>query len=391
MDAGKFFEFNSPTRIWCGLNAVERLGEAVKSFNTEDVFLVTDKGLTESGLLDEVLGVLKQSKITCEVFDDVEPNPDLQTVNRGAELFAKRIDRLIIAFGGGSPIDAAKAIGVKATHDGDIHDYTRHGDRKVQGITPPIIAVPTTAGTGSEVTWVSVLVDGKSKRKIVVPSPFIAPKLAIIDPLMTKSLPPSITATTGMDALTHAVEAYVSLKSGPLADAFALRAIETISKSLREAVGNGGNMEARSDMLMASTMAGVAFINGGLGLVHSVAHALGGRHNIAHGLANAIMLPLVMKFNLSAAPSRYRDIAVAMGETVSDLGLMEAAQKSVTAVEDMSKDIGIPTGLGALGIKDLNIDQLAEDALDDKGTFPFNPRPPTKTDVVEIFKEALKK
>lgn len=391
MDSSKFFEFSFPTRIWCGSNAIERLGEVVKTFVTEDVFLVTDKGLTKSGLLDKVLGVLRQSKIACEVFDDVEPNPDVQTVNRGAELFAKRIDRPIIAFGGGSPIDAAKAIGVKATHDGDIRDYTRHGSKVVQSVTPPIIAVPTTAGTGSEVTWVSVLVDQRSNRKIVVPSPYIAPKLAIIDPLMTRSLPPSVTATTGMDALTHAVEAYVSLKSGPMADAFALRAIETISRSLREAVGNGGNMEARTDMLLASTMAGVAFINGGLGLVHSVAHALGGRYNIAHGLANAIMLPIVMNFNLGAAPSRYRDIAAAMGETVSDLGLREAARKSVTAVEDLSTDIGIPQGLGALGIQDLSIDKLVEDALDDKGTFPFNPRPPTGSDVVKILEEALKK
>ena len=390
MSSDRFSQFSSPTSIWYGLNVTDRLGKAVKSFNTDSVFLVTDKGLVSAGLLDRILAVLKQSKIKYEVFDEVEANPQIQTVNKGADVFAKSIDRLIIAFGGGSPIDAAKAIGVKATHEGNIRDYTRHGGQMVQPITPPIIAIPTTAGTGSEVTWVSVLVDQDTNRKIVVPSPYLAPRLALLDPLMTRSLPPAVTATTGMDALTHAVEAYVSLRSNPLADIFALRAIEMIGKNLREAVGNGKNMDARFNMMLASTMAGLAFVNGGLGLVHSVAHALGGRHNIAHGVANAIMLPVVMKFNLIAAPSKYREIAVALGESVDNLELMAAAQESVSAVEDLSKDIGIPQGLQALGIQDSMIDQLVEDALDDRGTFPFNPRPPTKADVINVFKEALK-
>ncbi|UCF91840.1 MAG: iron-containing alcohol dehydrogenase [Desulfobacterales bacterium] len=390
MNAIPLFEFKSPTRILFGLNAIEQIGDAVRSFAVNNVFLVTDKGVADCGVLDRVVAPLARLTINYEVFDEVESNPSVQTIERGAQRFAAQPDRLIVALGGGSPIDAAKAIAVKATHADPINDYTRHGNKVVRNVIPPLIAIPTTAGTGSEVTWVSVLVDHRLKRKIVIPSVHIAPKLAILDPSLTRTLPPAIGAATGMDALTHAIETYVSLKSEPISDALALRAIQMISPNLREVVSNGENLEARSQMLLASTMAGLAFINGSVGLVHSLAQALGGRHDVPHGLANAIMLPVVMRYNLKAKPSQYSAIARAMGENIDGLSTLEAAQKAVVAVAKLADEIGIPRSLEALGIKESMFDQLAEDAMDDKGSFPFNPRRPTKKEVVELLQEALR-
>jgi alcohol dehydrogenase class IV len=389
MGTERLFEFKCPTRVIFGINVAKDLGDMVRRLHKESVFLVTDKGLSKSGILNRVTDILKTAGIQYEIFDNVEQNPTVKTVNQGAKVFQKEKNRVILALGGGSPIDAAKAIGVKATHNGNITEYTRHGDKVVQNITPPLIAVPTTAGTGSEVTWVSVLVDSDIKRKIVVPSPFIAPNLALVDPALTLTVPPEISASTGMDALTHAIEGYVSLKSEPISDALALEAIKLISENLRTAVKNGKDINARSNMLLASTLAGMVFINSGLGLVHSMAHALGGRYNIPHGLANAIMLPRVMRYNIVANPLKFASIARTMGEKVDGNDIEIDAEKSVISVFNLSSDIGIPHSLEELGIDASMVEQLAEDAMDDRGTFPLNPRHPTKEEVIEIFRDAL--
>jgi 1,3-propanediol dehydrogenase len=389
MSTERLFEFKCPTRVVFGVNVVKDLGDMVRSLNKESVFLVTDKGLSKSGILDRVTELLKTAGIQYEIFDKVEQNPTVKTVNQGAKLFQKKKNRALLALGGGSPIDAAKAIGVKATHDGNITEYTRHGGNVVQNITPPLIAVPTTAGTGSEVTWVSVLVDSDIKRKFVVPSLFIAPDVALVDPSLTLTVPPEISASTGMDALTHAIEGYVSLKSEPISDVLALEAIKLIRENLRTAVKNGNDIHARSNMLLASTLAGMVFINSGLGLIHSMAHALGGRYNIPHGLANAILLPRVMKYNIVANPSKFASIARAMGEEVDGNDIAIDAEKSVISVVNLSRDIGIPRSLEALGIEESMVERLAEDAMDDRGTFPLNPRHPSKKEVIEIFRDAL--
>ena len=389
MDLSRLFEFQLPARIVFGANVVDKVGEEIAGLNGKKVLVVTDKGVVNAGLLDKITEKLEKASVDYEVFDKVEANPRLASIHEGADLYHEKNCDLIIGLGGGSPMDAAKAIGVKATHEGDVADYTRRGGKPVQNITPPLIAIPTTSGTASEVTWFSVLTDPDEKSKIVIATPCIAPNVSLVDPVMTRTMPPEITAFTGMDALTHAVEAYVSIKATPLSDTLALKAIELIGSNLREAVGNGDNLEARSNMMMGSTIAGMAFANSSVGLVHAVAHALGGQFNIAHGVANALMLPLVMQFNLIACPSRYADIAWALGEDVEGLNDMEAARIAVEAVMDLSEDIGIPKDLRKLGADPSLIDALADESENQKGAYPFNPRKIRKADVVAMFKEAF--
>jgi alcohol dehydrogenase class IV len=389
MNITKSFEFKLPTRILFGVNLVENLAEEVKVLGIQRLLLVTDKGVVNAGLIERIIRVLDASAVNYTIFDSVEANPTTTTVHSGAEIFRSDKCDGLLAVGGGSPMDAAKGIGVQATHDGDIMDYSRRIGKPVQDITPPLIAIPTTAGTGSEVTWVSVLVDPGEKVKIVVPSPNLAAKVAVVDPSLTVSLPSEITAFTGMDALTHAIEAYVSTKSIPIADSLSLEAIQLISANLREAVGNGENMAARANMLLASTLAGMAFINASVGLVHAVAHALGGFFDIAHGTANAIMLPLVMRFSLIGNPGKYADIAVAMGENVEGLSAMEAAREAVFEVENLAADIGIPQDLKQLGADPARISDLTEETLNQTGAYPFNPRKVGKREVMQLFEQAF--
>ncbi len=389
MDLSALFEFKCPARIVFGVNSVNRLGEEIGALNGKKALLVTDKGVVSAGLLDKVTAKLTEAAIAYEVFDKVEANPRLATVHEGADMYQEKNCDLIVGLGGGSAMDAAKAIGVKATHEGDVADYTRRGGKPVRNITPPLVAIPTTSGTASEVTWFSVLTDPDEKAKIVIADPYIAPNVSLVDPVMTQTMPPEVTAFTGMDALTHAVEAYVSIKATPLSDTLALKAIELIGSNLREAVGNGDNLEARSNMMLGSTIAGMAFANSSVGLVHAVAHALGGQFNIAHGIANALMLPLVMQYNLIACPSKYADIAWALGEDIDGLNDMEAARTSVEAVLDLSEDIGIPKDLKKLGADPSLINALADESENQKGSWPFNPRKVKKADVIEMFKEAF--
>ena len=389
MDIVKSFEFKLPTRVLFGVNLVDSLGEEVKALGIQRLLLVTDKGVVNAGLLDRVTRALEAAGIKFTIFDSVEANPTPTTVHSGAELFRKNSCDGLVALGGGSPMDAAKAIGVQATHAGDIMDYSRRVGKPVQNITPPLVAVPTTAGTGSEVTWVSVLVDPVDKVKIVVPSPFIAATVAVVDPSLTVSLPPEVTASTGMDALTHAIEAYVSIKSHPVADSLALEAIQLISANLREAVGNGDNLAARASMLLASTMAGMAFVNASVGLSHAVAHALGGFFNIGHGIANAVMLPPVMRLSLIGNPGKYADIAVAMGENIEGLSEMEAAREAVFAVESLAADIGIPQDLKQLGADPARISDMAEETMNQTGAYPFNPRKVGKREIMQLFEQAF--
>ena len=389
MDLSALFEFKCPARIVLGVNSVDRLGEEIGALNGKKALLVTDKGVVNAGLLDKVTAKLKDAAIEYEVFDKVEANPRLATIHEGADMYQEKDCDLIVGLGGGSAMDAAKAIGVKATHEGDVANYTRRGGKPVRNITPPLVAIPTTSGTASEVTWFSVLTDPDEKAKIVIADPYIAPNVSLVDPVMTRTMPPEVTAFTGMDALTHAVEAYVSIKATPLSDTLALKAIELIGSNLREAVGNGDNLEARSNMMLGSTIAGMAFANSSVGLVHAVAHALGGQFNIAHGIANALMLPLVMQYNLIACPSKYADIAWALGEDIEGLNDMEAARTSVEAVLDLSEDIGIPKDLKKLGADPSLINALADESENQKGSWPFNPRKVKKADVIEMFKEAF--
>jgi len=388
MDFTSISEFYTPKKILFGIDCVNKLSEEVKTLKANRPLLVTDRGVVEAGLLDCVSGVLKKASIDFVVFDKIEPNPTMPSVHEGADLYKSEKCDSIIALGGGSPMDAAKAIGVKATHEGDIIQYTRRGGKPVQDITPPLIAIPTTSGTGSEVTRFSVLTNPEEKIKMVIATPVITADVAIVDPALTRSMPTSITAFTGMDALTHAVESYISNKATTLTETLAIKAIELIGTNLRQAVANGENMEARSNMILASMMAGMAFANSSVGTVHAVAHALGGYFNIAHGVANALMLPYVMRYNLIACPEKFEDIAMALGENVNRLTEMEAALKSVESVEKLSGDIGVPKNLKQLGADPNRIEDLVSES-EKQGAYNLSPRKPTRDATTQMFRDAF--
>ena len=388
MDFTNLVEFFSPKKVLFGIGSLERLGEEIQIFNAKKALLVTDKGVVDAGLLEKVSAVLKGSSIDFAVFDKVATNPTMPSIHEGADLYTSENCDILVALGGGSPMDAAKAIGVKATHEGDIINYTRHGGRPVQDITPPLITIPTTSGTGSEVTRISVLTNLEEKIKMVIATPVIIPDVDLVDPEMTRTLPPGMTAFTGMDALTHALESYISNKSSTLTETLAIRTIELIGSNLRQAVANGENMEARSNMILASMMAAMACSNSSVGMVHAVAHALGGLFNIGHGVANALMLPYVMRYNLIACPAKFADIAFALGENVDGLTEMEAAWQSVEAVDELSEDIGVPKNLKQIGADPNMIEELVKES-ENQAPYTLSPRIPTRDTTTKMFEDAF--
>lgn len=293
---------------------------------------------------------------------------------------------MIISIGGGSPQDCGKGIGIAHTHEGDICDYA--GIETLTNPLPPIIAVNTTAGTASEVTRHAVITNTKTKVKFVVVSWRNLPQVSINDPLLMIGKPADLTAATGMDALTHAVEAYVSKDANPITDAAAIQSIKLIAGNLRQAVANGENIKARENMAYASLLAGMAFNNGNLGYVHAMAHQLGGLYDMPHGVANAMLLPHVCRYNMISNPQKFADIAEFMGENIEGLSVMEAAEKAINSLFKLSSDIGIPTSLKAAGIKEEDIKLMSENALKDGNAFS-NPRKGNEKEVAEIFKAAF--
>jgi alcohol dehydrogenase len=293
---------------------------------------------------------------------------------------------LIISLGGGSAHDCGKGIGIVASNGGSIRDY--EGVDQSDIAMPPFIAVNTTAGTASEMTRFCIITDTSRKVKMAIVDWRVTPNVAIDDPLLMVGMPPGLTAATGMDALTHAVEAYVSTIATPVTDTCALKAIQLIAANLRAAVANGQDMEARDKMCYAQYLAGMAFNNASLGHVHAMAHQLGGFYDLPHGVCNAILLPHVERFNMIAKMERFVDIAVAMGEHVDRLSIRAAAEKALQAIQTLSTDIGIPAGLGELGVKEADLEIMAKNALKDACGLT-NPRCPNMEDVIQIYKNAI--
>lgn len=316
------------------------------------------------------------------IFDDVEPNPKDITVENGLRLFKEKNCDSILGLGGGSPMDTAKAIAAMSTNPGRINEYCGVG--KLKNPAAPLLLIPTTAGTGSEVSRGAVITDSSRNYKMLILSWFLAPKVAILDPKLTVSLPPRTTAWTGVDALTHAIEAYVSTFANPITDIFALGAIRLISANLREAVKNGKNLDARSNMLLGSLLAGVATANARLGNVHALAHPVGGHFDTPHGLTCAVLLPIVMEFNLGAALKKFANIAEAMSKEVKGLSEKEAARKAIEAVRELCVDLEIPENLSELGVNEEAIPQMVKDAA----ILPSNPRETTKEDLAKLYKSA---
>ena len=377
------FGFELPTRIEYGIGAVSKLPNELEKLKVERVVIVTDKGIGKAGLVDKVTDLLNQSKVSYEIFDDVDPNPKDYNVASGAELVRKFNGQAIIALGGGSPIDCAKSIGVLVTHGGtEIKAY--EGKTAVHKPTLPLITIPTTSGTGSEVTFSSVINDTSRNFKMTIKSPLMAATVSLIDPELTLTMPPSVTAATGVDALTHAIEAYTANVAEPISDALALYAIELISNNLKTAVYDGSNLEARAGMLMGSLLAGLAFSHSDVASVHCIAESLGGMYDTPHGVCNAILLPYVMDYNLEYSVDRYANVAKMMGAQF--LCKEEGAKQAVEMVKQLTLDVKLPS-FRSLGVDAKDFDILAEMSVKNIST-ESNPRPMNKEDYLAVLNNA---
>ncbi len=381
------YGFYIPTVTLMGIGAHKELGSRIKILGAKKPFICTDKGVTNAGLTEKIVSLIKSDAgLECVVFDQTVPNPTDVNVHAGLKVFQDSGCDMIISLGGGSSHDCGKGIGIVASNGGNIRDY--EGIDKSQKAMPPFIAVNTTAGTASEMTRFCIITDTSRKVKMAIVDWRVTPDVAINDPLLMMGMPPSLTAATGMDALTHAVEAYVSTIATPVTDACALKAIELVSGNLRAAVANGADMVARDNMAYAEYLAGMAFNNASLGHVHAMAHQLGGFYDLPHGVCNAILLPHVQRFNMIAKTERFVDIAIAMGEPVEGLSSRKAAEVALDAIKTLSADVGIPTGLAQLGVLEADLRIMAENAQRDACGFT-NPRCPTLEDVIEIYRWAL--
>ena len=369
-----------------GEGITSEIGDEARTFGASRILVVTDKHIRQAGILARVTDSLKHAGLAVSVFDEVTPDPTVTLVQRGAGVFKEMGCDLIISVGGGSSIDAGKGISIMATNAGSICEL--EGVDKFKNDPVPMFAVPTTAGTGSEVTFGAVLTDTSRNYKFLVYGSRLAPKVAFLDPVMVVTAPPSVMIPTGMDALTHAIESYISLWATPQTEALAIHAIRLIAAHLRQAVANSQNLNAVGNMLLAANLAGIAFGNSRLGIVHAMALPLGAFFHIPHGIANTILLPHGLDFNLIAAPRKYTEIAGAMGEPLAGLSLIEAANKTIEAVEKLAADIGAPNSLKSLGVSEDKIPQMVEDAMK-SGHIPANPRRITEEDIRQLYERAL--
>ena len=369
-----------------GAGAIREIPGEVKGRGLTKAFVCSDPDLVKFKVTDKVLDVLKEAGLSYELYSDIKPNPTIENVQTGVAAFKASVADYIIAIGGGSSMDTAKAIGIIIANP-EFEDV-----RSLEGVAPtkkpsvPIIAVPTTAGTAAEVTINYVITDVEKKRKFVCVDVHDIPVVAVVDSDMMSTMPKGLTAATGMDALTHAIEGYITKGAWEMTDMFHLKAIEIISRSLRSAVK--GEKEGREGMALGQYVAGMGFSNVGLGIVHSMAHALGAVYDTPHGVANAILLPTVMRYNAEATGEKYRDIAKAMGvEGVDAMSLEEARRAACDAVAQLSKDVGIPENLKGI-VREEDLDFLAQSAMDD-ACRPGNPKDPTKEDIIGLYRALL--
>jgi alcohol dehydrogenase class IV len=380
--------FLIPPVLITGSGSSEKVGEEGKKLGVKKALIVTDQVMVKLGVLEGVKKALEQTKIQFVLYDAVATEPTVDYVKEGLKSFKDNGCDFLIAVGGGSPIDTAKAIAVMATNPGSIEEYKGLGKVVKEGA--PLIAIPTTAGTGSEVTQFTIITDTKTSVKMLIGSPFVLPKVAIVDPLLTLSSPRGLTAAVGIDSLTHAIEAYVSVKAQPMSDIFCLSAIELISGNLRQAWANGNNVEAREKTMLGALQGGIAFSNSSVALVHGMSRPIGAYFHVAHGVSNAVLLGVVTEFSLIGNPARYAQIARAMGENVTGLTDLEAAQLAAKAIKTLIKDIQIPS-LRGLGVEKGKLEQLAPKMAEDaiaSGSPGNNPRQATKDEIVELYKIA---
>jgi alcohol dehydrogenase len=380
------FGFFIPSVTLMGVGAAKEVGPKAAELGAKKAMIVTDAGLAKLGVADKIAGYLNASGVQTVIYDGAEPNPTDKNVAGGVKVFKDNGCDFIISLGGGSSHDCGKGVGLVCAGGGNIRDY--EGVNKSTVPLIPLISINTTAGTASEMTRFCIITNTDTKVKMAIVDWRVTPLVAIDDPVLMVGKPPALTAATGMDALTHAIEAYVSTIATPITDACAEKAIRLIAEWLRPAVALGSNIEARDRMCYAQFLAGMAFNNASLGHVHAMAHQLGGFYNLPHGFCNAILLPCVCDYNLIACPQRFADIADFMGVPTAGMSVTEAGAAGIAAIRELSASIGIPKGLAELNVKEQDLKTMAENAMKDACGFT-NPRKATLDDIINIFKAAM--
>lgn len=386
--AEKTYGFFIPTVSLMGAGSSKEAGAQAKSLGASKVLIVTDAGISALGIADTIKGYVKAAGLSAVIFDGAEPNPTDKNVEDGIKAYTSNNCDAIITLGGGSSHDCGKGIGLVIGNGGNIRDF--EGLDKSTKPMPPFLAINTTAGTAAEMTRFCIITNTDTQVKMAIVDWRCTPDIAINDPVLMVGKPAALTAATGMDALTHAVEAYVSTEATPVTDACAIKAMELIAEYLRPAVANGKNLEARDKMAYAQYLAGMAFNNASLGYVHAMSHQLGGLYNLPHGVCNAILLPAVCEFNAIANLKRFADIAIALGENIEGLSDVDAAEVAIDAIRRLSADVGIPEGLDALDVEitEEDLTTMAKNAQKD-ATMLTNPRTANLEQVIALYKSAM--
>ena len=381
--------FTIPPTVITGIGSGAQVGEQAKRLGASAALVVTDSGIVRLGYADQIVKGLAAVGIGATVFSDVTADPTTENVEHGVRHFRSERCNLIVSIGGGSAIDCGKGISVKITNKGELADYM--GVDQIRNPGAPLIAIPTNGGTGSECTKVTVIRDTERNVKMMLSSPHLLARVALIDPSLSLTTPSHLTSAVGVDALTHAIEAYVSKRAQPITDALALKAIRMISNSLRQAWSDGADVVARTEMMIGASIAGMAFSNASVALVHGMSRPIGAYFHVHHGLSNAVLLLDVMEFSVVGAPVRFADIARAMGEAVDALSIVHQADAALVAVERLINDIQMPR-LGEIGIDsdefEEAVEQMALDALA-SGSPANNPRQPTKEEIVALYRRSF--
>ncbi len=383
----EIFSFRAAGEITFGVGSVNRLGSAVRKAGGKKVLVVVDPGFAKTGSFIRVIQSLEREGLSFVLFDRVEPEPRTVVADQGGEVARKEKCDFVLGVGGGSAMDTAKAAAFLATNGGRARDYQGLDKVPRPGLLKGM--VPTTAGTGSEVTFTAVFINEEEKKKAGINSPHLYPEMSVLDPELTLSLPPAVTAFTGMDALAHAIESYTSKAAHSLSEMFSLEGIHLIGKSLRRAVEEGSNLDARSDMLLGSLMAGIGLANAGVTAVHSLSYPLGGRFRVPHGVGNGLLLPAVMEYNALFLPEKFAKIAGAMGEKTEGLSAKNAALLAVESVKSLARDIQVPMRLSDLGIPESAFPEMAEEALKVTRPLENNPRPVSFEDAIQVYRSVF--
>lgn len=381
------FDFLMPSVNFFGPNVIEKIGDRAKMLNMKRPLVVTDKFLEglHNGAVEQTVASLKAANVDYVIYNGVEPNPKVRNIKEAKALYEKENCDSIITVGGGSAHDTGKGTGIILTNGDDITKLA--GIETLEKPLPPLMAVNTTAGTGSELTRHCVITNEATHLKFVVVSWRNIPLVSFNDPMLMLDVPKSLTAATGMDAFVQAIEPYVSTNRNAITDSQCIQAIKLIEGSLREAVANGHNVEARTKMVEAEMLAGMAFNNADLGYVHAMAHQLGGQYDAPHGVCCALLLPVVEKYNIIACPERFAELAEIMGEDTTGLSTRDAAELAIKAMKQLAEDVGIPKSIKAIGAKPEDFPLMAENALKDGNAFS-NPRKGTKEELIQLFQEA---